>query len=276
MTACSHRRGASGNSLDKNVAAGALAIRIETIADDDEARVLDERLASRLGYANIKDFRALIRRYRKFLNQINVLREVTLNPDPVRGGRPGTAFYLTEAQAVFIVGKAGTSDADSIFVEISRAFVAYRRGAFPTGAYGAIVRDLLLPAPRDWEQEFSEAFWTELHRVGNWRRPAGNNHSNCAHFINEFVYGYLLGSLGLNALRSANPRLGSGDRAHKHHQMLKDKHLARLRQHVNTVTVLLRSSVSLQHFEEQFARNFQDANRQIGLLLGELPPANIH
>lgn len=245
------------------------ALRIETSAEDNEARVSDEDLAVRLGYARIENFRSLVRQHEKKLRKINVLRASRGTPDPVKGGRPGWSYFLTEAQAVFLIGKAGTEDADDIFVEITKAFVAYRRSSFRTDLYGAVVRDLLLPAPRDYEKEFPERFWTELHRVGGWRRPAGNNHSNCAHFINEFVYGYLLGSLGLTALREANPKTDSGERASRHHQLLRDKHLSRLRQHINTVTVLLTNSVSLKHFADQFARTFRDSNAQLGFLFRE-------
>jgi hypothetical protein len=242
-------------------------INIETVAEDNEPRISDEDLAQHLGYARVENFRALVRQNEKMLRKINILRDSRIIHDGA--GRPGRQFHLTETQAVFLIGKAGTPDADEIFARIAAAFVEYRRASFRTDLYGAAIRDLLLPAPRDWEVEFKEPFWTELHRVGGWKRPAGNNHSLCSHFINEYVYGYLLGSLGLAALRDANPKVDGGARANRHHQMLKDKHLSRLRQHINTMTVLLTNSVSMAHFASQFARSFPDANLQLGFLFHE-------
>ena len=171
---------------------------------------------------------------------------MNVNPDPEIGGRPGKVYFLTEAQAVFLIGKAGTPNADDIFTEIAVAFVEFRRSNFRTDKFGAIVRDLLLTAPRDWEKEYPERFWLELHRAGGWVRPAGNNHSNCAHFINEFIYKYLLGSLGLRALQEINPANDAGERAHRHHQFLKERHIDRLREHIKAVEGLLVNSASIR------------------------------
>ncbi|MEI8397339.1 MAG: P63C domain-containing protein [Rhodospirillaceae bacterium] len=248
-------------------------ILVTTVKDDSEPRVRDVELAERLEYANVKNFREIIRSNERYLNKINVLRVAPLNPDPVLGGRPGKEYWLTEAQAIFIIGQSGTPKAKEISVEIAIAFVEYRRQTFDVRLYGAIARDMLLPAPRHWEREFDERFWTNLHRVGGWKRPAGNNHSNCAHFINRYIYEYLLGRLGLTALRDANPRGDAGDRTHCHHQLLKDKHLTRLRQHIAVITGLLTNAVSLKHFADQFARAFPDANLQLGLLFFDESPA---
>lgn len=247
-------------------------IPIATAAGDGEPRIRDTDLALRLDYSDVSEFRKLIRRNEKYLNRINIL---VASPVIHSGaGRPTTAYLLTETQAVFIIGQSGTPKAKDIAVEIAIAFVEYRRRTFDTRLYGAIARDLLLPAPRQWEKEFDERFWLNLHRVGGWRRPVGNNHSNCAHFINHYVYGYLLGSLGLAALRDANPRNDDGERVLRHHQMLKDKHLSRLRLHIAVVTSLLANAGSLGHFADQFARAFPDANLQLGLLFSdEAPPA---
>jgi len=239
-------------------------IRIVADAEDGEPRVGDAELAARLDYSDVSEFRKLIRRNEKFLRKINILVEAPIIH--AGAGRPTKAYHLTKTQAVFIIGQSGTPRAKDISVEIAIAFVEYRRRSFDTRLYGAIARDLLLPAPRAWEREFGEAFWAHLHRVGNWKRPLGNNHSNCAHFINRFVYEYLLGKLGLTALRDANPKNDAGERAHRHHQMLKEKHLGRLRQHIAIVTSLLANAVTLGHFADLFARAFPDADAQLGFL----------
>lgn len=246
------------------------SISIATVAGDGEPRVRDADLAERLGYANVKNFRSLIRANEKYLRKINQLRE--RRDRCPGGGRDVVEYWLTEAQAIFIIGQSGTPVAKDISVEIAIAFVEYRRRTFDTRLYGAIAKDLLLPAPRQWEREFDDRFWLALHRVGGWKRPAGNNHSNCAHFINRYIYEYLLGQLGLTALRDANPRDDAGERACRHHQLLKDKHLGRLRLHIAVVTGLLANASSLGHFADQFARAFPDANLQLGLLFSDEAP----
>ena len=249
----------------------ASAIAITTVSSDGEPRVRDLDLGDRLGFSRPEDIRKIIRRHEKTLKKINVLATVAQTPDPKVGGRPARIYNLCESQAVFIIGKSETEIADDLFAEIAIAFVEYRRRAFDTRLYGAIARDLLLPSPRNWEREFDEGFWINLHRVGGWKRPDGNNHSNCAHFINRYVYEYLLGSLGLAALRDANPRNDDGERMHRHHQLLKDRHLDRLRRHIAVVTGLLANAVSLRHFADQFARAFPDANVHLGLLFIDEP-----
>ncbi len=51
------------------------SIPIATVAGDGEPRVRDADLAERLGYANVKNFRSLIRANEKYLRKINQLRE---------------------------------------------------------------------------------------------------------------------------------------------------------------------------------------------------------
>jgi len=245
-------------------------IRIEAFQTDGEPRALDSTVAARLGYADPKNFRALIKRHERYLKKLNILRTVRGIPDGV--GRPGVEYWLTEMQTVYLIGKSDTPVASDVFVDIVRAFVEFKRTHFRTDKYGALVRELLLPAPREWEREYQESFWIKLHRVGGWRRPIGNNHSNCAHFINKFVYEYLLGALGLEALRDLNPANDDGERAHRHHQFLKEKHLPRLREHIKIVEGILSNSVSIRHFSDQFARWFNVTNIQLGILFEEENP----
>jgi len=245
-------------------------VRIEAFANDNEPRVRDEELARRLGYVSVDAFRKVIRKHIKILSKINHLARLDEMVNRSQGGgRKAAVYLLTEAQAVFLIGKAGTADADDVFAEIAKAFVEFRRKVFRTDLYGAIMRDLLLPAPRTWQPEYPESFWVVLHKVGGWQRPPGNNHSNCAHFINEFIYSYLLGALGLKALQDINPANDAGERAHRHHQFLKEKHLDRLRQHIDTVERLLSNSASIGHFADQFARFFKVPHAQLGFLFQE-------
>lgn len=246
------------------------ALRIEAFANDNEPRIHDEELARRLGYVRPSDIRYLIKRHEKTLKKINQLHTVRVSFERPQGGVVHVReYWLTEAQAIILIGKSETAYSDEVFAEIAKAFVEFKRRFFRADLYGAILRDVLLPAPRTWQPEYPESFWMELHRVGGWQRPAGNNHSNCAHFINEFIYSYLLGELGLKALQGVNPANDAGERAHRHHQFIKEKHLDRLRQHIDMVERLLSNSASIGHFADQFARFFRVPRAQLGFLFPE-------
>jgi hypothetical protein len=158
----------------------------------------------------------------------------------------------------------------AITVAVVKAFDAYLRSTTNPKLYGAVGMELLGFAPRTWTREYPEAFFVHLHRIGGWTKPDGNNHSNCAHFINRYIYKYLFGELGLAALREANPA-DEEQRVHKHHQMLKDKHMPRLRLHIEVVTALLATAVSLDMFDDSFNRVFPKPNTQVGFLFGEMP-----
>lgn len=251
----------------------ACSLEIAMSPDDGEPRVSDEALAIRLGYSSADAFRKVIRKHQKMLRKINHLSRVDVMVErPQGGGRGASRYLLTEAQAIFLIGKAGTCDADDVFAEIARAFVEFRRTHFRDDRYGSIIKDLLLPAPRTWEQEYPESFWQALHKVGGWARSGRNNHSNCAHFINKFIYEHLLGELGLEALRDLNPANDDGERAYRHHQFLKTKCLDKLRSHIDTVERLLQESVSIRHFADRFALWFRVPNAQIGMLFQEEMP----
>lgn len=235
--------------------------------DDGEARISDVEMSERLGYPRIADFRHLIRNHKQTLNKFNHLA-FNQRALPQGGGRPVTEFWLTEAQAIYIVTKSEAKLAVEITVAIVKAFVAYRRGTINQKLYGAVGMELLGFTPRTYRREYPESFFLNLHRVAGWTRPEGNNHSNCAHFINRYIYEFLFGELGLVALQEANPA-DEGQRAHKHHQILKDKHMPRLRQHIEIIAALLANAISLDMFDDSFNRVFPKLNTQVGFLFGE-------
>lgn len=238
--------------------------------DDGEARISDVELAERLGYAEIRDFRRLISRHSATLRQFGVLGTVPTRNE--NGGHRVNTFSLTEQQAIYIVAKSDMPLATEITVAIVKAFVAYRRGSVNQKLYGVVGMELLGFAPRVWGREFPERFFLDLHRVAGWTRPEGNNHSNCAHFINRYIYEFLFGELGLAALKEANP-VDEGQRAFKHHQILKEKHMPRLRQHIELVSAVLAIAVSLDMFDNSFNRVFPKPNTQVGFLFGKSPRA---
>lgn len=234
---------------------------------DGEPRVSDAEMAWHLGYSDIKDFRALIRRHEADLVDFGILRVARINDDGGRG-RPGRKFWLDEHQATYLIPLCGLPQAKAIHKAIVRDFIAYRRQARHEPKL-LVKTFLLADEARRWERAYSDRFFIELHRVGGWKKPVGNNHSNCAHFINRYVYLHLLGQLGLQVVRDANPANDEGARAHKHHSMLKSAHMPVLRRHIERIEDMLVNSVSLTHFDDAFNRTFPKPETQMGFLLQE-------
>ena len=237
--------------------------------DDGELRISDMEMAERLGYPDVREFRRLITRHIRTLARFGVCVTVP-QTSGVTGGRPTKAYMLSEHQATFIVGKSDMPLATDIYVAIVDAFVAFRNAAIDPKSFGVVGMEMLGFAPRAWQKEYPDTFFTHLHRVSGWTKPDRNNHSNCAHFINRYIYEFLFGELGLVVLREANPA-DEGQRIFKHHQMLKDKYMPRLRIHIELVAALLANAVSLDQFADSFNRVFLRKNTQIGFLFGEMP-----
>jgi hypothetical protein len=96
-----------------------------TMADDDEPRVLDVRLAERLEFSRPRDVRQLIER-----NQGELGRYGTLRCDVAKstGGRPPTEYYLNEAQALLICMRSDAPRAADVRAELIAVFQAWRHG----------------------------------------------------------------------------------------------------------------------------------------------------
>ncbi|QQX91342.1 phage antirepressor KilAC domain-containing protein [Gluconobacter sphaericus] len=94
---------------------------------DGELRILDTDLATRLGFSNPAMIRKLIGRHSESLSQMGVVSTVEITSG-AKGGRPGTAHYLNEEQALFITAKSETAAATKITIEIVTQFAAFKRG----------------------------------------------------------------------------------------------------------------------------------------------------
>ena len=92
-----------------------------------EPRVYDMRLAERLGFAEPRMIRNLIKRNHDKLLKFGVCYAVEQTAGE-QGGRPATEFYLNQRQAIFICMKSETERAFDVQVEIVRVFDAYLNG----------------------------------------------------------------------------------------------------------------------------------------------------
>ncbi|CAA7611406.1 hypothetical protein MCP1_10042 [Candidatus Terasakiella magnetica] len=68
-----------------------------------------------------------IRRHTATLEGLGGLGRRVTNPGP-KGGRPGTAFYLTHEQAVFLIAKSETARADIELAHVAQVFTLYQQG----------------------------------------------------------------------------------------------------------------------------------------------------
>jgi hypothetical protein len=108
---------------------------------DAEPRILDVMLAERLGFSRPVDIRKLISRnfselraygevYATMAQTSSQLGEVFTQSvkTSAKGGRPSTAFYLNESQALLICMFSRTPKAAQVRKAIIDVFMAYRRG----------------------------------------------------------------------------------------------------------------------------------------------------
>lgn len=99
------------------------ALALHTI--EREPRVLDTDLAERLGYAVPRKIRQhLIEANREELETMGILRTHSVQS----GGRPSTAFYLNEEQALLICMFSRTEKAAVVRKQVIETFMSVRRG----------------------------------------------------------------------------------------------------------------------------------------------------
>lgn len=95
---------------------------------NEEPRVLDTDLAEALGMDRARNIRVnVIEPNRAELEGFGSLLARKANPGP-SGGRPSTAYYLNEEQALLVCLLSRTERAKAVRAEVIRVFTAYRKG----------------------------------------------------------------------------------------------------------------------------------------------------
>lgn len=97
------------------------------LAGDAEPRVQDLRLAEALEFKALRQIRELITRNLEELQRYGSLSCGTTNPGP-QGGRPGSEYWLNEAQAILICMRSDAPRAADVRAELIAVFQAWRRG----------------------------------------------------------------------------------------------------------------------------------------------------
>lgn len=101
-----------------------------------EPRLLDLRVAERLGYSRLRDVRAIIEKHQAELESYGTL--VCANtPQTSVGGRPGRTYWLNEAQTLLICMFSKTERAALVRKEVVEVYMAWRRGETPRQPYPA-------------------------------------------------------------------------------------------------------------------------------------------
>lgn len=67
-----------------------------------ETRVLDVDLAKMLGYSRLRSIRKVIRTHLAALEKLGPVETEQRKPGGRKGGRPETAYHLTQAQALYV------------------------------------------------------------------------------------------------------------------------------------------------------------------------------
>lgn len=134
-------------------------ITITPIQMDGELRILDVNLAERLGFAQPRDIRKLIKRYGAELDRMG--QRATVARRPEKGGTATIETYLNKKQAIFITAKSETPEATDITIEIIHKFDAYEQGAH-------------LPIICDEDDEVQTADGLKLRKVNTAARIFGD------------------------------------------------------------------------------------------------------
>lgn len=115
---------------------------LKVYKSDSGYRILDTDLGERLGLADPRKIRELIKQHSEKLSRISVLYEARKTSGE-QGGRPATEYYLDRKQAAFIVMKSETENAFDVQMEVIQVFDAYLQGTLPSQRPAQYIADLV-------------------------------------------------------------------------------------------------------------------------------------
>ncbi len=117
----------------------------------------------------------------------------------------------------------------------------------------------LLEDPSDWQKRFQDVIWQEICRLKgiSWKGMSKNRPQWFGGIINDIVYDRI-GPPGLREeLNQRNPRLPSGERALKHHQLLVEKvGVVELIAYLTAILALMRASGDWRQFMDNLRRAY--------------------
>lgn len=152
----------------------ALSLSDLNTAIDQEPRLLDLRIAERLGYERPRVIRELIERNR---DEIETYGSIAVRHGAYRG-HTFSEFWLNEAQTLLICMFSKTSKAAAIRSEVISVFIAFRRGKAPGN-----------PAADERRQKLARSLMADLRQETN---------SEVRHFLYAMLEA-VAGEMGLTA-----------------------------------------------------------------------------
>ncbi len=236
---------------------------LEFHATDGEPRIRDLDLAEKLGYEHPRRIRELIE---KNTSRLGVLTRTVQTPGAT-GGRPGTEYWLTERQALFVTTQSRTERAADVSMMLVDAFIAVRQQltrdeqALKT-IPRRLVEALLLPKPvEDWERMFQPSLTRaicELHGI----RYEGGTYPRFLSSTNRKIYDLVFSS-GIGALmkrRNPLPKWGSN-----HHQHLTSEARDYFAAQLRVVESIARQSASKHDFWRRMQREYSSGMLQLSM-----------
>lgn len=235
---------------------------LEFRSDDGEPRIRDLDLAERLGYAKPRDIRWLIEKFSNDINISGAPRQTGFGT-----GRPGVEYWLTEAQALFIVAKSETPMATAILKLIIDAFIAVREQlrrdehALKT-IPRRLIEALLLPKPaEEWERMFQPSLvkaLCDLHGVRWSSGPHPRFLSSTFRKIYDLVFSSEIGTEIKR--RNPLPKMGAN-----HHQQLTPEARDYLAAQLKVVEAIARQSDGKADFWRRMKREYAGGMLQLSL-----------
>lgn len=193
---------------------GGLEFRAE---GDGEPRIRDLDLAERLGFERPVNIRKLIREHIGRLGVISE-REITSGS---KGGRPGTEYWLTERQALFVTTQSRTEKAADVTMFLVDAYLAVRRQLehdrqaikwLPQ----RLVEAFLLPKPAaEWERMFQPSLVRAICALHGETYESGP-HPRHLSSTNRKIYDVIFSSPIGREIKSRNPLPKWGSNHHQH------------------------------------------------------------
>lgn len=134
-------------------------------------------------------------------------------------------------------------------------------------ALATILERFLADEFRPWTKTFPFEFYEQIYRLRGWGSPVeGKQHpSVLGHYTNDIVYARVAPGV-LDELRQRNPVLPQGWRKNRHHQWFTEEYgHPKLKEHLQGVIVLMRSSGSWQTFRERLNMALPKMNTTLAL-----------
>jgi hypothetical protein len=204
-----------------------VGLRLRDDFEDKEPRIRDVELGKRLGYANPKDIRKVIKRLEESGRLPGISKRDAVARLKNAGNLPPlsvTEVWLDERSCLKVIAKSDTETADAILDEIIDVFMAYRRGK--------LLPRLLADEPCAWDPMWTRETVSALCRVYNWPYYPGDSIPAPLASVIAKIYRVVLEPENYEAMKAVNPEPRHGQ---NHHQWLSEQARPRFRSELHMI-----------------------------------------